>query len=72
MLTNCLLFGLFKDSFELRQCAKWISRKTVVIVRRRDVWTYLLLPISWLVHDKTYRRVVTGNGSVPQVLEDME
>ena len=31
-----------------------------------------LLPRSRLVNDKTYRRVVTRNGPVPQVLEDTE
>ena len=30
----------------------------------------LLLPRSRLVNDKTYRRVVTRNGPVPQVLEN--
>ena len=31
----------------------------------------LLLPISSLMDDKMYRRVVTRNGPVPQILEDV-
>ena len=76
--TVCL-FGLFKNSFELCKCAKWIGRKSVVIVKPlqngtedrmfgRPAWDAfaLLLPMSRLVNDKTYRRVVTRNGTVPR------
>ena len=73
-----------KNSFELSKCAKWIGRKSVVTVKPLEdrtedrmfghpAWNAfaLLLPISRLVNDKTYRRVVTRNGPVTQVLEDM-
>ena len=30
----------------------------------------LMLPISWLLNDKTYRRMITRNGPVQQILED--
>ena len=79
----CFL-ALFKNSSELRKCAKWFGRKSVVIVeplqnRTKDrmfghpAWNAfaLLLPISRLLNDKTNRRVVSRNGPVHQVLEDM-
>ena len=73
-------FGLFKNSFELRKCSKGSVEYRVVIMKpfqnRTDgmfghpTWKAfaLLHPIGWLMNDKTYRRVITRNGPVPQVL----
>ena len=36
-----------------------------------DVQLALLPPIGWLLNDNTYRRVITRNGPVPQILKDM-
>ena len=92
-----VLSGVFRESsrtvcflpfsrivFELCECAKWIGRRTVVIVKPlqnflgngifgHPTWNAfpVLLPISWLLNDKTYRRVITRNGPVPQILKDM-
>ena len=67
--------------FELRKCAKGSVEYRVVIMKpfqngTEDVmfghptWNAfaLLHPIGWLMNDKTYRRVITRNGPVPQVL----
>ena len=79
----CIL-ALSRIALNSQSAPKRIGRVSVVIVkplqnRAEDgifghpTWNAFALmpPISWLLNVKTYRRVITRNGPVPQIFEDM-